>query len=70
MNSNEAATILIQLQEKIKSNQTRFLGSTRDFESEVKELRDGIEANDLKETLDGVIDVLVVAYGHLQKLKI
>lgn len=39
------------------------------LQSEVTELTDGLNAEDQKETLDGILDVLVVAFGQLAKLR-
>ena len=39
------------------------------IEEEVQEARDGVTANSAAEVLDGAIDVLVTAFGLLQKLE-
>lgn len=38
------------------------------IKEEFLELSEGLDTNDLEEQLDGVVDVLVTAFGYLQKL--
>lgn len=39
------------------------------IEEETKEIKDGLDENNVKEVLDGAIDVMVVTLGLLQKLE-
>lgn len=39
------------------------------IKEEFKELSDGFDENNLEEQLDGVVDVLVTAFGYMQKLQ-
>jgi 6-phosphofructokinase len=54
-----------QLQDLTKEGFKKQLGF---IQSELKELADGLEANDKVEQLDGCIDVLVTTMGYMQRM--
>lgn len=46
-----------------------FIAQQKCLLEEVNEITEGIDTNDVVEILDGVVDVLYVALGHLTKLE-
>lgn len=53
-----------------KLSRQAFLDQQGYLEEEVQEIRDGIELNNPEMLLDGVVDTLVTALGHLQRLEV
>ena len=52
-----------------KHSMQGFIAQQKCLVEECSEIDDGITNNDVVEILDGVIDVIYVALGHLQKLE-
>ena len=53
-----------------KLSRQAFLDQQGYLEEEVQEIRDGIELDNPEMILDGVVDTLVTALGHLQRLEV